>query len=184
MSHHADSAFVASWSRSLTLCPSRVEDCLTNWLVEIRPTNKPSLTTFMTFGPLESVVLVTDNRRQQWKRWQGHTVSASNTVEGLQSLECVSFSFFLCQSLWASNPNPNDHMTGTLAQESTYSHPPFRWWSSNSKKMFKLPTSDLPQPTLRFKIVSHEQCRIQYLDTWWGIFLFVSLLSGQPMSNR
>lgn len=131
MSHHADSGSAASWSRSSTPCPSLAEDGSTNQLAESRPKKQAfpnNLSDIWTLGVCCSSCH-TQQETAAEKATRTWVPSSSDTAEGLQSLERVGFSFFLSHTLWASNPNPNDHMAATLAQESTYSHQLFSWWS-------------------------------------------------------
>lgn len=175
MSHHVESDSAASWSRSLTPCPLLVEDCSTNQLVDIQPTNKPSLTTFVAFGVTRS------SRHKQQETTVELTVrSASNMVEGLLSLKWVRFSFFMSHSLWASNPNPNEHLSGT--QESTYSRHLAR--DQHRKKC----SSNWLVTLLNQHWGSDcEPLTMQVTVSWYlmrNFYFCFSLPSGQTMSSR
>lgn len=75
--------------------------------------------------------------------------------------------------------------SATLAQESTYSHQLFSWWSNWNRHRCSIYRSP-PSNNAEVQIVSQLQCRILSLDSWGGIsiFCFFSCCQGQPMSSR
>lgn len=110
--HHADRGYVASWSRSLTPCPSLAEDCSTNQLARL-PGPSPTPRTFVTFGPSRSVVLLVRNgRRQRWKKAARTRVLSSSRKHNGGTCRVWNGTAFPSTF---SSPTSNDHITGTLA---------------------------------------------------------------------
>lgn len=117
-----DTMALASWGRTNPM-PR---------LAESRLTNKPSLTTFVTFRPSTFEVCRYHPHKQQGaaagKTARTQAPSSSSTLERESSLEWVGFSLSL--SLWATNlapKRPNQmrhqpHTIWTLAQESISIH--------------------------------------------------------------